>query len=89
MSLEEDRATFEHTLLVVQEVSIYKILPRPSSYGYKCGGWLQSDKIWSRRLWVVSCKVGARSSLRTQNQASYLQRALSTLAKERASLNQF
>ncbi|XP_022155597.1 uncharacterized protein At1g03900 [Momordica charantia] len=56
MSFEEDEETFEHTLLVVREVSVYKIPPRTTSGGYKCGEWLQSDKIWSGRLRVVSCK---------------------------------
>ncbi|KAI4349380.1 hypothetical protein L6164_009972 [Bauhinia variegata] len=55
MSFEEEEA-FEHTLLVVREVSVYKIPPRSTSGGYKCGEWLQSDKIWSGRLRVVSCK---------------------------------
>lgn len=56
MSFEEDEESFEHTLLVVREVSVFKIPPRPTSGGYKCGEWLQSDKIWSGRLRVVSCK---------------------------------
>ncbi|KAK4273034.1 hypothetical protein QN277_021507 [Acacia crassicarpa] len=55
MSFEEEEA-FEHTLLVVREVSVYKIPPRTTSGGYKCGEWLQSDKIWFGRLRVVSCK---------------------------------
>lgn len=53
---EEEDETFEHTLLVVREVSVYKIPPLTTSGGYKCGEWLQSDKIWSGRLRVVSCK---------------------------------
>ncbi|CAH1439600.1 unnamed protein product [Lactuca virosa] len=57
MSLElEEEESFEHTLLVVREVSVFKIPPRSTSGGYKCGEWLQSDKIWSGRLRVVSCK---------------------------------
>ncbi|KAJ9169630.1 hypothetical protein P3X46_017797 [Hevea brasiliensis] len=56
MSFEEDEESMEHTLLVVREVSVYKIPPRSTSGGYKCGEWLQSDKIWSGRLRVVSCK---------------------------------
>ncbi|KAL6502912.1 hypothetical protein OROHE_024080 [Orobanche hederae] len=55
MSYEEDEETLEHTLLVVREVSVFKIPPRPTSGGYKCGEWLQSDKIWTGRLRVVSC----------------------------------
>ncbi|KAL3365041.1 hypothetical protein AABB24_010272, partial [Solanum stoloniferum] len=56
MSFEEDEESFEHTLLVVREVNVFKIPPRPTSGGYKCGEWLQTDKIWSGRLRVVSCK---------------------------------
>ncbi|MBA0675474.1 hypothetical protein Goari_017018, partial [Gossypium aridum] len=55
MSLDEEDS-IEHTLLVVREVSVFKIPPRSTSGGYKCGEWLQSDKIWSGRLRVVSCK---------------------------------
>ncbi|XWS31407.1 hypothetical protein CRYUN_Cryun23aG0073000 [Craigia yunnanensis] len=55
MSFDEEES-LEHTLLVVREVSVYKIPPRSTSGGYKCGEWLQSDKIWSGRLRVVSCK---------------------------------
>ncbi|XP_059660334.1 uncharacterized protein At1g03900-like [Cornus florida] len=54
MSIEDDES-FEHTLLVVREVTVYKIPPRSTSGGYKCAEWLQSDKIWSGRLRVVSC----------------------------------
>ncbi|XP_057963605.1 uncharacterized protein At1g03900 isoform X2 [Malania oleifera] len=56
MSFEEGEEHFEHTLLVVREVSVYKIPPRTTSGGYKCGEWLQSDKIWTGRLRVVSCR---------------------------------
>ncbi|KAI3787832.1 hypothetical protein L2E82_00290 [Cichorium intybus] len=56
MSFElEEEESFEHTLLVVREVSVFKIPPRSTGGGYKCGEWLQSDKIWSGRLRVVSC----------------------------------
>jgi hypothetical protein len=55
MSYEEDDS-FEHTLLVVREVSVYKIPPRGTSGGYKCAEWLQSDKIWTGRLKVISLK---------------------------------
>ncbi|KAJ6809590.1 uncharacterized protein M6B38_162220 [Iris pallida] len=51
---EEAEESFEHTLLVVREVLVFKIPPRSTSGGYKCGEWLQSDKIWSGRLRVVS-----------------------------------
>ncbi|KAG0486260.1 hypothetical protein HPP92_008355 [Vanilla planifolia] len=59
---------FEHTLLVVREVSAYKIPPRSTSGGYKCGEWLQSDKIWSGRLRVVSC--GERCEIRLEDPSS-------------------
>ncbi|ESR57053.1 hypothetical protein CICLE_v10021562mg [Citrus x clementina] len=52
----DDEESLEHTLLVVREVCVYKIPPRTTSGGYKCGEWLQSDKIWTGRLRVVSCK---------------------------------
>eukprot|EP00262_Sarcandra_glabra_P006145 TRINITY_DN1825_c0_g2_i3.p1 TRINITY_DN1825_c0_g2~~TRINITY_DN1825_c0_g2_i3.p1 ORF type:complete len:277 (+),score=45.37 TRINITY_DN1825_c0_g2_i3:621-1451(+) len=64
MSIEE-LDSFEHTLLVVREVSVYKIPPRSTSGGYKCGEWLQSDKIWSGRLRVVSC--GPRCEIRLED----------------------
>ncbi|OIV90526.1 hypothetical protein TanjilG_32403 [Lupinus angustifolius] len=51
-----EEEALEHTLLVVREVSVYKIPPRTTSGGYKCGEWLQSDRIWSGRIRVVSCK---------------------------------
>lgn len=54
MSFDDEEESFEHTLLVVREVQVYKIPPRSTSGGYKCGEWLQSDKIWSGRLRVVS-----------------------------------
>ncbi|KAI0528801.1 hypothetical protein KFK09_001344 [Dendrobium nobile] len=65
-SIEEE--TFEHTLLVVREVSVFKIPPRSTSGGYKCGEWLQSDKIWSGRLRVVSC--GDRCEIRLEDPSS-------------------
>lgn len=54
MSSDDSEEMFSHTLLVIREVAVYKIPPRPTSGGYKCGEWLQSDKIWSGRLRVVS-----------------------------------
>ncbi|XP_074316092.1 uncharacterized protein At1g03900 [Silene latifolia] len=61
--VDEDEETFEHTLLVIREVSVFKIPPRSTSGGYKCGEWLQSDKIWSGRLRVVSCRTRAEIRL--------------------------
>uniref|UniRef100_A0A5B6ZKM4 Putative Non-intrinsic ABC protein 4 n=1 Tax=Davidia involucrata TaxID=16924 RepID=A0A5B6ZKM4_DAVIN len=66
MSFEEEES-FEHTLLVVREVSVYKIPPRTTSGGYKCGEWLQSDKIWTGRLRVVSCKERCEIRLEDPN----------------------
>ncbi|KAH9287753.1 hypothetical protein KI387_031870 [Taxus chinensis] len=68
MSYEEEEA-LDHTLLVVREVSVYKIPPRSTSGGYKCGEWLQSDKIWSGRLRVVSCKDKCEIRLEDPNSA--------------------
>ncbi|XP_059432216.1 uncharacterized protein At1g03900 isoform X2 [Corylus avellana] len=65
---EDDEEALEQTLLVVREVAVYKIPPRPTSGGYKCGEWLQSDKIWSGRLRVVSCKT--RCEIRLEDPAS-------------------
>ncbi|MFS7945916.1 putative PH-like domain superfamily, NECAP, PHear domain-containing protein [Helianthus anomalus] len=46
MSFElEEEDAFEHTLLVVREVSMFKIPSRSTSGGYKCGQWLQSDRL--------------------------------------------
>ncbi|GAV59181.1 LOW QUALITY PROTEIN: DUF1681 domain-containing protein, partial [Cephalotus follicularis] len=58
----EDEESMEHTLLVVREVSVYKILPSTSG-GYKCGESLQSNKIWSGQ--VVSC--GKRYEIRLED----------------------
>ncbi|XP_008804263.2 uncharacterized protein At1g03900-like [Phoenix dactylifera] len=66
-SFEEEEEAFEHTLLVVREVSVYKIPPRSTSGGYKCGEWLQSDKIWSGRLRVVSCRERCEIRLEDPN----------------------
>lgn len=69
MSFDDaDDDSFEHTLLVVREVSVYKIPPRSTSGGYKCGDWLQTDKIWSGRLRVVSCKL--RCEIRLEDPTS-------------------
>jgi adaptin ear-binding coat-associated protein 1/2 len=53
--LTEEEEAFEHRLLVVHEVSVYKIPPCTTSGGYKCGEWLQLYKIWYVRLRVVPC----------------------------------
>ncbi|GAV88096.1 DUF1681 domain-containing protein [Cephalotus follicularis] len=61
----EDEESMEHTLLVVREESVYKIPPRSTSGGYKCGESLQSDKIQSGRVQVVSC--GERCEIRLED----------------------
>uniref|UniRef100_A0A1D1XFA9 Uncharacterized protein At1g03900 n=1 Tax=Anthurium amnicola TaxID=1678845 RepID=A0A1D1XFA9_9ARAE len=66
--LDGEEEAVEHTLLVVREVAVYKIPPRSSSGGYKCGEWLQSDKIWSGRLRVVSCRE--RCEIRLEDPSS-------------------
>ncbi|KAE8791495.1 Serine/threonine-protein kinase 38-like protein [Hordeum vulgare] len=67
-SLPDEEESFEHTLLVVREVSVFKIPPRTTSGGYKCGEWLQTDKIWTGRLRVVSC--GDRCEIRLEDPGS-------------------
>ncbi|KAK4363633.1 hypothetical protein RND71_018874 [Anisodus tanguticus] len=68
MSFEEDEEeSFSHTLLVVREVNVFKIPPRSTSCGYKCGEWLQTDKIWSGRVRVVSCKERCEIRLEDPN----------------------
>ncbi|EFJ12084.1 hypothetical protein SELMODRAFT_91405 [Selaginella moellendorffii] len=62
---EEDVDPEATTLLVVREVSVYKIPPRTTSAGYKCGEWLQSDKIWSGRLRLVS--TGGKCEVRLED----------------------
>ncbi|XP_059297937.1 uncharacterized protein At1g03900-like [Lycium ferocissimum] len=67
MSFEEDEESFSHTLLVVREVNVFKIPPRPTSGGYKCAEWLQTDKIWSGRIRVVSCNSRCEIRLEDPN----------------------
>eukprot|EP00271_Cylindrocystis_brebissonii_P003404 TRINITY_DN14334_c0_g1_i1.p1 TRINITY_DN14334_c0_g1~~TRINITY_DN14334_c0_g1_i1.p1 ORF type:complete len:289 (+),score=55.67 TRINITY_DN14334_c0_g1_i1:521-1387(+) len=68
MAFEEDTESFEHTLLMVREVNVYKIPLRASSGGYKCAEWLVSDKIWSGRLRVVS--QGEKCEIRLEDAQS-------------------
>ncbi|XP_057425956.1 uncharacterized protein At1g03900-like [Lotus japonicus] len=65
---EEEDESFEHTLQVVREVSVYEIPPRTTSGGYKCGEWLQSDKIWTGRIRDVSRRD--RCEIRLEDPAS-------------------
>ena len=53
---DDDHNSLQQTLLVVREVSVYKIPPRSSSGGHKCAEWLQSDRIWTGRLRVVALR---------------------------------
>jgi len=50
MSAEEE---FETTLLVVGNVYVYRIPPRPSAQGYKAGDWPDEALIWQGRLVIV------------------------------------
>lgn len=65
MSFDDDES-FEQTLLVVREVSVYKIPPR-GTVGYKCAEWLQSDKIWSGRLRILALKDKCEIRLEDSN----------------------
>eukprot|EP00899_Mesostigma_viride_P000801 jgi/Mesvir1/10721/Mv13799-RA.1 len=49
-----DDEGMEQTLLIVREVSIFKIPPRTSSGGYTSGDWRVSDKLFAGRLRVTS-----------------------------------
>ncbi|KAJ7565208.1 hypothetical protein O6H91_02G052700 [Diphasiastrum complanatum] len=64
---DQEDESLEHTLLVVREVFVYKIPARSSSGGYKCGEWLQSDKIWCGRLRVVSLRDNCEVRLEDSN----------------------
>jgi len=44
---------FETTLLVVSNVYVYRIPPRPSAQGYKAGDWPDQALIWQGRLLIV------------------------------------
>lgn len=66
MSFEEEEASV-HTLLIVRKVYVFKIPPRSTSRSYKCGEWMQSDKIWTTRLKVVSCKDRCEIRLQDSN----------------------
>jgi len=50
MSSEEE---FETTLLVVSNVYVYRIPPRPSAQGYKAADWPDESLIWQGRLVIV------------------------------------
>jgi len=50
MSADDD---FETTLLVVSNVYVYRIPPRPSAQGYKAGDWPDEALIWQGRLMIV------------------------------------
>jgi len=44
---------FETTLLVVGNVYVYRIPPRPSAQGYKAADWPDESLIWQGRLLIV------------------------------------
>jgi len=50
MSADDD---FETTLLVVGNVYVYRIPPRPSAQGYKAADWPDESLIWQGRLVIV------------------------------------
>jgi len=50
MSADDD---FETTLLVVGNVYVYRIPPRPSAQGYKAADWPDESLIWQGRLLIV------------------------------------
>jgi len=50
MSADDD---FETTLLVVSNVYVYRIPPRPSAQGYKAADWPDQALIWQGRLLIV------------------------------------
>ena len=60
--------SFTPTLLIVREVNVYKLPPRPATGGWKCAEWLVTDKIWSGRLRLVS--KGADCEIRLEDPAS-------------------
>ncbi|GAV84556.1 DUF1681 domain-containing protein [Cephalotus follicularis] len=70
----EDEESMEHTLIVVRELSVYKIPPRSTSGGYKRGELLQSDKIWSSRIQVMSCGERCEISLEDPNSGGFVER---------------
>ncbi|KAF7124613.1 hypothetical protein RHSIM_Rhsim12G0095200 [Rhododendron simsii] len=69
MSIEDNEESLEHTLLVVREVFVFKIPPRSTSGDYKCNEWLQSDKIWTSHLLIVSCHDRCKIHLVSKFQA--------------------
>ncbi|KAI8017720.1 Uncharacterized protein LOK49_LG04G01745 [Camellia lanceoleosa] len=61
MSFEEEEESFEHTLLVVREVAVYKIPPRTTKWLQVCGEWLHRQDL-VRRLASASSRTAARSA---------------------------
>ncbi len=56
MLFKKEEDSLEHTSLVVWDVFMYKNPLRSSTDDYKCGERLQSNKICSNCLSVISCK---------------------------------
>lgn len=57
--LDEDEA--EHVLLVVREVLLYKLPPRPAASGYRCQDWPKESFLFQGRLRVTA--VGPRCAV--------------------------
>mmetsp|Transcript_24173 Transcript_24173/g.33265 ORF Transcript_24173/g.33265 Transcript_24173/m.33265 type:complete len:285 (+) Transcript_24173:88-942(+) len=60
-----DEEVSEQTVLLVKDVSVYKIPPRTRSEGFNSGEWKVIDKIWNGRLRVVI--VGTRCEVRLED----------------------
>eukprot|EP00959_Pyramimonas_sp_CCMP1952_P359236 7522138-Pyramimonas_sp.AAC.1 len=63
MADQED--AIEHTVLVVRDVSVYKIPPRTRSGGFKSAEWKVVDKLWGGFMRVVV--VGKRCEIRLED----------------------
>mmetsp|Transcript_20978 Transcript_20978/g.45993 ORF Transcript_20978/g.45993 Transcript_20978/m.45993 type:complete len:325 (-) Transcript_20978:190-1164(-) len=63
MADQED--AIEHTVLVVRDVSVYKIPPRTRAGGFKSAEWKVVDKIWGGFMRVVV--VGSRCEIRLED----------------------
>mmetsp|Transcript_28388 Transcript_28388/g.53676 ORF Transcript_28388/g.53676 Transcript_28388/m.53676 type:complete len:308 (-) Transcript_28388:82-1005(-) len=64
----DESEVHEQTVLIIREVSLYKVPPRAHAAGFKCGGWLVEDKIWGGRMRVMV--VGQRCEIRLEDTTS-------------------
>lgn len=55
----------EQTLTIIANVSVYKVPPKSTARGFKCGEWKVSDKIWDGRLRVMA--IGKRCEIRLED----------------------